>query len=1375
MYEAKRRSEVSRGATSQRAPQPQPRRWAPNAQRKADASGRDDPEHPGAPSLDAVDGSSSPPPEHSPAGAARGARSAPTIVPNAGARSAPQRAVPTARQRAAQPATPNPSAVRPSLRYTIERGVLPAAALKPPSSSPQRRASGAAPRLEAPPLSTQTFSDPAQDPAERQADAIGARIGHDLSSAESVPSGSISGGTRAVAEKHLGVNLEGTELRDDTAAHERASEAEAVALTEGSRVSFAKGRLSSESEASRALIGHELTHVAQQRVHGFGEPEADSQRATDPIPHAQAALRGPDALPGAPGPTPEPAVEDPAKSHELDATTKRIVEDAEASETTSSKSEFLARLRQDLEQMVDDELHGTPFTGKNCPWILHYIALYQGLPVEHLRSAIARFVPGLAPGVGVEGLRRAAVERAREGVRRWRDSGEQPTTPPGTRPGHEPPPLEAPVVQRKASDAAPPPAEDPTAVLARLGPGTPLDAPVRSSIESSFGTSFDDVRVHTDPAGQREASRQRAHAFTVGQHVGFAAGSYRPGTLLGDALIAHELAHVVQQSRPGQASEAAAERDAERAVVQAGLGEAAPQARSGLRLQRCADAAIPEEEPLTGRAEPGRPLDAYTQSGQTYHPGDAAGPNILTRIDQHDDGSISFEWYTFSANAYNHGGIGVWQMLEMASFGAGSDFERLGKQLPAAQWRELGDDPGARLLALHDQGKITMPDSTLFAAYKGMIYLEAVKTLDRNEAQVDELLNAPDRLARFKDYAEGLKEASIIRDQLEAKRADIEHSLTQAHAPGIGYAGRFQNMDPARRLAGMQELGPVQDAIAFWRASFPLLTRLKTDEISPDRILSTLVDIKSNIASTRKELELARIGQGSLDLFELGPVRANLQHQLGPRSGQTIAAEDTRRGIQAWVETGVLVAGSIVLLFIPGGVIIDAAIGIALGIKSVNDAITLRRAADAGEDVEAGLVSQAQANMATFGAVLSVIGAVATSISAGFRILKFARGFRAVSAAAPGLSVAGRARIASLVARHPEIIASPRTTAGLRQSLESLKIKLGPEELIALRNLSFGGKAPGTSAEGLETFLDQVWNDRQRILASSDPENAVYRIYSQATEKNVLATQAAREQYIDEIAKLAESRPPGALSNTQIARSPERLGNQISGLVRDPAKRAALIQSEYFRFEREGITREMLQRGIAQERVYINATAEHATDTMGFVVKNIVDDANRFPGVVMAKLAAPGTAARKSDVIVIYLEKAEDAERVLTALRDYQAAHPERFMNNVPAMTEKMSRGVAVGSEPIPSLQGLSFGEARANPIAEALRKASSREDFGRQARELLRQNGVDLDFPNLNAPPPGPAGGFVGPPTPGPGTLAGPTATGAGEAGRRESKEGEK
>lgn len=75
------------------------------------------------------------------------------------------------------------------------------------------------------------------------------------------------------------------------------------------------------------------------------------------------------------------------------------------------------------------------------------------------------------------------------------------------------------------------------------GTGQPLPGPVREKMESFFGASFADVRVHIGP----QASAIGALAFTRGSDLYFAQGQYNPHTMQGQQLLGHELAHVVQQ------------------------------------------------------------------------------------------------------------------------------------------------------------------------------------------------------------------------------------------------------------------------------------------------------------------------------------------------------------------------------------------------------------------------------------------------------------------------------------------------------------------------------------------------------------------------------------------------------------------------------------------------------------------------------------------------------------------------------------------------------------------------------------------------------------------------------------------------------------
>jgi hypothetical protein len=79
---------------------------------------------------------------------------------------------------------------------------------------------------------------------------------------------------------------------------------------------------------------------------------------------------------------------------------------------------------------------------------------------------------------------------------------------------------------------------------AHAGSGNGLPEGVKGQMESSFGTSFDDVKI---TANSNTAKRAGALAFAQGNDIHFAPGQYNPGSKGGQELLGHELAHVVQQ------------------------------------------------------------------------------------------------------------------------------------------------------------------------------------------------------------------------------------------------------------------------------------------------------------------------------------------------------------------------------------------------------------------------------------------------------------------------------------------------------------------------------------------------------------------------------------------------------------------------------------------------------------------------------------------------------------------------------------------------------------------------------------------------------------------------------------------------------------
>jgi outer membrane protein OmpA-like peptidoglycan-associated protein len=176
----------------------------------------------------------------------------------------------------------------------------------------------------------------------------------------------------------------------------------------------------------------------------------------------------------------------------------------------------------------------------------------------------------------------------------------------------------APGVQRFAAGAGPSRTAPPLVHEVLGSPGRPLDPATRAFMEPRFGHDFSQVRVHTDGRAAESARAVAARAYTVGSAIVFAAGQYAPASGSGRRLLAHELAHTIQQSpgraagggneelpvnEPGDAFEAEADAVAARVLD----GGPPPAVRPGAAgLQRAADPdKVPPGLPCVTDAVPG--------------------------------------------------------------------------------------------------------------------------------------------------------------------------------------------------------------------------------------------------------------------------------------------------------------------------------------------------------------------------------------------------------------------------------------------------------------------------------------------------------------------------------------------------------------------------------------------------------------------------------------------------------------------------------------------------------------------------------------------------------------------------------------------------
>ena len=102
-------------------------------------------------------------------------------------------------------------------------------------------------------------------------------------------------------------------------------------------------------------------------------------------------------------------------------------------------------------------------------------------------------------------------------------------------------------VQRRTATGGPHRAVSHTVDEVLRAPGSGLGAEQRAFFERGFGTDLSSVQLHSDAQAATSARTLDAQAYAVGQHIVFGSGQYRPETVAGRDLLAHELAHVVQQ------------------------------------------------------------------------------------------------------------------------------------------------------------------------------------------------------------------------------------------------------------------------------------------------------------------------------------------------------------------------------------------------------------------------------------------------------------------------------------------------------------------------------------------------------------------------------------------------------------------------------------------------------------------------------------------------------------------------------------------------------------------------------------------------------------------------------------------------------------
>lgn len=409
-------------------------------------------------------------------------------------------------------------------------------------------------------------------------------------------------------EQRFGYDFSQVRVHTGSIAEQSAKEVNANAYTVGTNIVFGEGRFSSQTRDGRRLLAHELTHVVQQSGNecSFNDHGNEKNRVAG-LSCNWAMGRVIQRQPASSGVT---------LSKEEEITTPGLITEDTATEVQPGrmkKSEFLAELRTEICRITEVALAGTGRSASDCPYIKYWFAYYSGQDSRHIERAIRRYAPETSNVGSARSYIPLIAERARRGVEEWVRSGQIIGVPDGllNNDNNKGSGISDNTdIRFKGRDGGARMPAHPEAVRSQLGYGYPLDGKIRSGMESVFGTSFSHVRVHTDTTASKLSDHLNARAFTVGDHIAFGSSEYRPGSVIGDAIIAHELAHVIQQGKE-QKSTAQGQRqidsydrleaDADDSAVNATISlwertkgfvngirkNIMPQLKSGLQLQAC--------------------------------------------------------------------------------------------------------------------------------------------------------------------------------------------------------------------------------------------------------------------------------------------------------------------------------------------------------------------------------------------------------------------------------------------------------------------------------------------------------------------------------------------------------------------------------------------------------------------------------------------------------------------------------------------------------------------------------------------------------------------------------------------------------------------
>ncbi|HEX6746193.1 MAG TPA: DUF4157 domain-containing protein [Longimicrobium sp.] len=317
-------------------------------------------------------------------------------------------------------------------------------------------------------------------------------------------------------------------------------------------------------------------------------------------------------------------------------------------------------------------------------------------------------------------------------------------------------------LQRSAAGGGAP-GEVPPAVHDVLrSPGRPLDAETRAFFEPRFGFDFSRVRIHADGPAAESARAVRARAFTVGRDVVMGRDSPPPRTPAGRRLLAHELAHAVQQE------------------------SSSPRSGGGLTIAAPGDAHEREADRAEAAVDRGIPIPRLTR---------ITSPALLARKPPQETGPASVEAGEPTAAERR-------ELVELAARQLAGTAERVElRRTQAAEARDKANGPAPGARAFHE--KLNME-------WLGPLLLSVIATFESQRSELPGINfpdEAPEQTKLGDGYAKAMDQIGQALEEIRINAAGLAPAdQKQEEAAWARSHMRWLAANPAAPLgAGIRE------------------------------------------------------------------------------------------------------------------------------------------------------------------------------------------------------------------------------------------------------------------------------------------------------------------------------------------------------------------------------------------------------------------------------------------------------------------------------------------------------------------------------------------------------------------------------------------